>query len=371
MLLLAATLYLIFILALMVRGFRSSSVNISPKKAPNGISVVIPFRNEAHNLKQLITSLARQSIHIPYEIILVNDGSTDDFQEILDSEISLYPHLSCRVVNNFIGKVCLTSKQNAIDTGVMTSKYEMIVFTDADMSFSPLWLQSLVDHFDVEKSPFVFGRTSIISTSSLLAKIQSMQLDFLFATAHIFIRSGLDSSCMGNNIAISRTLYDQIGGQKGLGYSIVEDKKLLTAVKKFKVIPIPVEPFYSHAFTYAVDSPKVYLHQMIRWLRGGASESKQILAIVFLLGFEGVAMLFTLTYNANTLLSITAIAGGILTWLLYILEFKRIIPIHRGVFIPLFFILFLVESLILLPALFFVSPKWKGISILPKGKEKC
>ena len=47
------------------------------------ISVIIPFFNEAHTLKQTLLSLARQTLR-PNEIILVDSGSTDDSVSIIN-----------------------------------------------------------------------------------------------------------------------------------------------------------------------------------------------------------------------------------------------------------------------------------------------
>lgn len=366
------SIFLLFILGLFVRGFRYSPNIQKSTNTPNGISIVIPFRNEADNLKNLLTSLANQKVAIPFELILVNDRSTDNFLPIFETTQKIFQQLSVFIVNNkFDPLVNLTSKQQAIDTGVNASQFEMIVLTDADMIFSEMWLDSLLCHFDSTNTPFVFGRTAIVNGTGILCAVQKIQLDFLFATAHLFSKCGLDSSCMGNNIAISKDLYTSIGGQKGIGFTIVEDKKLLAAVKKQGITPIPVDPFLPLAYTYAVDSPTIFLHQMIRWLRGGATESLQILSVVILLGMEIISVGAMIFGSPTNSFAIVTALGIILTWALFIFEFKRVTPVSRGFQLPWFLIIIAIESLILIPSLFFISPKWKGTTLQSRGKTRC
>jgi len=368
----ATFLFLVGILVLHVRSFRKSYSEIPSGTLPDGISIVIPFRNEAHNLFALLQSLSKQCVEIPFEIILVNDSSSDQFKSVIASVQEKSPHLVIHTVENQFDQLKkLTSKQQAIDTGVSSSQYEMIVFTDADMIFDSHWLSSLLHHFDSEQRPFIFGRTAIIDSRSLFRWIQRIQLDFLFSTAHLFAKAGIDSSCMGNNIAISKNLYAKIGGQEGIGYSIVEDKKLLSSVKSLGIIPISVEPFIPQAFTYAVDSPATFLHQMIRWFRGGALESIQIAGIATILGCELFAVFICVFGNPSEILMISTISGVIASYILYIREFYKIGPIRMGYLYPLILVILAIESLILLPALIFVSPRWKGRNLSVPKDHSC
>ena len=64
----------------MLRKSKTTGVRSSSEAPP--ISVVIPFKNEAHNLQRLIDSLLGQDYRGEFEILLVNDNSTDDFEGV-------------------------------------------------------------------------------------------------------------------------------------------------------------------------------------------------------------------------------------------------------------------------------------------------
>lgn len=364
-------LFTILILFFIIRGtcsYRSLDFTLV-ENSPRGLSIVIPFRNEEKNLDALLNTLSSQSLEIPYEIILVNDGSEDNFSDIIDNFLVSSNFSGLKLLHsNYSEAVELSSKQQAIDFGVAHSQYDWLIFTDADMVFSENWLKNLTKRCDSLSSPFVYGRTSIVPENTILTWIQALQLDFLFATAWLFSLIGIDSSCMGNNIAISKELYEKVGGQAGLGFTIVEDKKLLSAIKSLGVTPRAAHPFIDDAHTYAVNSPKVYLHQMLRWLKGGGGESLQILLIVLLLGGELFSITATLLLKMSPLFTGTVITGVVLAWILFFAVFLILKPVKRAWQLPLFFIILLIESLFVLPALLFITPKWKGRSLRKKGK---
>jgi biofilm PGA synthesis N-glycosyltransferase PgaC len=135
-----------FLCYLLVRLFLPvSKRNTALKKegmAFPGVSVVIPFRNEARNLERLINSLESQKYPGAYEVILVNDGSTDDYESVLSLLRTRKPVKT--IPSLFSAGRGLTSKQQALDTGIKAAAHDWIACTDADMLLEPRWLESLI-----------------------------------------------------------------------------------------------------------------------------------------------------------------------------------------------------------------------------------
>lgn len=94
------------------------------------ISVIIPFYNEEENLPELIRRLAAEftAMKEPYEIILVDDGSTDNYETVLPKKT---PELHVVKHRKRLGK------GRALETGFAKSKGEVIVFMDADLQDDP------------------------------------------------------------------------------------------------------------------------------------------------------------------------------------------------------------------------------------------
>ncbi len=105
-----------------------------PKKAhrdPPPYSVVVPFRNEEDNLPALLWALLRQR-HKPERIILVNDNSTDDFQDVLKPFLDAFPFIE--LINN-----SGSGKKQALKEGIDRSPTQWIATTDADSMPHPEW----------------------------------------------------------------------------------------------------------------------------------------------------------------------------------------------------------------------------------------
>src|SRR3954454_20136644 len=95
------------------------------------LSVVIPCFNEADYVADTIRSLHRQDFAGEYEIVVVDNNSTDATAEIARG-------LGVRVVTEPVPGVC-----NARQAGTEASSGEIVVSTDADTTHGPDWLAKI------------------------------------------------------------------------------------------------------------------------------------------------------------------------------------------------------------------------------------
>ena len=147
-----ASLYIVLIITLIV-GFDKvptiQNKNSSPK---NTFSIVIPFRNEAENLSQLLHSIA--GLNYPknlFEVLLINDYSQDDFQSIIEIFGQQNLDLNIALVN--IIRKTNAPKKDAINTAIHKATFEWIVTTDADCEVPLNWLQLFNQFIDYEVAP--------------------------------------------------------------------------------------------------------------------------------------------------------------------------------------------------------------------------
>ncbi len=109
------------------------------------VSIVVCSYNGAKTLRDCLTSL--QHLNYPdYEVIFVDDGSTDNSQDIIKD----FPS----VVNIHQKNKGLSVARNV---GIQASKGEIIAFTDSDCMADPDWLYFLVQGFDKGKYAVVGG----------------------------------------------------------------------------------------------------------------------------------------------------------------------------------------------------------------------
>ena len=101
------------------------------------VSVVVVCYNEKDNIEQCILSLLRQNYpHESYEILFVDNGSTDGTRDIIKKFKSEHKniHLEINLDKGIAGSRNL---------GLLKSKNEYIAFTDADCIVPDNWLQKL------------------------------------------------------------------------------------------------------------------------------------------------------------------------------------------------------------------------------------
>jgi dolichol-phosphate mannosyltransferase len=104
------------------------------------LTIVVPAWNEADNLRRYSSELlpVLERLQMPYEVVVVDDGSTDDTRRIAEA---MGP--AVRVVSH---------EQNrglgaAIRTGFAAARGELVVTLDADLTFSPLLIGQLLERF--------------------------------------------------------------------------------------------------------------------------------------------------------------------------------------------------------------------------------
>lgn len=115
-------------------------------KQPQKLSIIIPFHNEAENLPELLKSLEKQLEphhdatlhHLQYEIVLVDDGSLDDYRPGITDYLSR-DHIKLVKMGRQMGK------GKALNAGIRQSEGDLIAFMDADLQDDPADLASFLE----------------------------------------------------------------------------------------------------------------------------------------------------------------------------------------------------------------------------------
>ena len=115
------------------------------------VSIVLPCYNAEHVVLGAIESVADNSNAKNYELIIVNDGSTDQTQDVLDA--------ACKRMRNLKIKVIKTKNQGvskARNTGLDAAEGKYIMFLDADDRISPRMLENMVAFSEKRGADFSF-----------------------------------------------------------------------------------------------------------------------------------------------------------------------------------------------------------------------
>jgi len=120
------------------------------------VSVIVYAKNNALELRNLLPILLNQNYH-QFELVLINNASTDETLDLFKEYSLLYPNI--RVVDVLNNEAFWGNKKYALTLGIKASKYEYLVFIDADKKIhSNNWLVQMTSYFTLNK-------TIIIGTS--------------------------------------------------------------------------------------------------------------------------------------------------------------------------------------------------------------
>ncbi|MBI2196430.1 glycosyltransferase [Candidatus Daviesbacteria bacterium] len=208
------------------------------------LSVVIPAYNEERNLKRGVLDEVKnflEKIGLEYEVIIVDDGSTDQTKKIIKEYIA--NNKKFKLIENSHG-----GKALAVMTGMLVGEGEIILFTDMDQATPITQIEKFNPKFE-EGVDIVIGSRNGRKGAPLIRKLSAWGFSFL--RGMILGLPFKDTQCGFK--AFSKMAVDKIipkiksewgvvhfkGGAVNAGF----DVELLYLAKKygFQIAEVPVE----------------------------------------------------------------------------------------------------------------------------------
>ncbi len=188
------------------------------------VSVVVAARDEAQHIARCLrTLLAQDYPQNYYEIIVVDDGSTDGTGHIVRefSGATASVHL---LTTEGAG-----SKKAALSLGIAKARGEVILTTDADCQVGPEWIRGMLSHF-ADGVGMVIGFSQIGSPSAIKGWRQGYEaVDFTCLMACIWGSTGWGHpmAASGQNLAFLREAFFAVGGYEKIMHRASGDDVLL------------------------------------------------------------------------------------------------------------------------------------------------
>ena len=192
------------------------------------VSIIIPARNEEANLGSCLQSLITQQ-GLEFEIIVVNDHSTDGTREIALS----FPKV--HVIEAGPLHAGWTGKNNAVATGVQAASGEWLLFTDADTGHLPGSLAGSLSEARQNGSALLSYSPEQVVTGFWEKAVMPVIFAELVSHYPPSAVSDLNSAAAAANgqyILITREAYEAVGGHAAIAGSLLEDVELARAVKR-------------------------------------------------------------------------------------------------------------------------------------------
>ncbi len=180
----------------------STSALLMPENLPR-LSIVVPAFNEAATIQTLLGKLQAALSALPYEIIVVDDGSTDGTADLIrqlgDATVQVVHHTSNQ------------GKGAALRTALELVRGEIVVIQDADLEYDPKDIPSLIQ-------PIVDGHADVVFGSRFRGSAQRCHLFW-----HRLANSGLTwFSNLFNNLDVS----DMETGYKAFRKSVLDQIRI-------------------------------------------------------------------------------------------------------------------------------------------------
>jgi 1,2-diacylglycerol 3-beta-glucosyltransferase len=342
----------IFLIGLRYNRDRSRSL-------PNlSVSVIIAARNEDANLHDCLESVAHQTYSTSlYEIIVINDGSTDDTETICNDFAKRYSHI--KVITAKDDEI-IRGKANALAQGIEAATGEIILITDADCTVPRTWVEQTAMRYDSNVG--LIGGFTLQKATSPFQGMQSLDWTFILGMAAATAGLGNPLGSIGNNLSFRRSAYDQVGGYKKLKFSVTEDYTVVQAIvssNKWKYIyPIDLKHLVE---SKSCPNFQALIRQKHRWGKGGLDMKPAGLAIMvvgFLMHISPfIMLLWGGIFQAAAALTIKFIADYVFLYqILQRLDRKE--DLRWFTWFEIYFLIYV----LLLPFIVFFGGKvkWKG-----------
>lgn len=174
------------------------------------ISVIICAKNEAENLQLFLPSIISQD-YPSFEIVLINDASSDNTLEIMEGFANLHSNIKIVDVKNT--EAFWANKKYALTLGIKTSKHEHLLFTDADCKpVSKYWIKEMSSHFTNKQTIVLgYGKYSKVK-NSLFNKLVRFETLITAIQYFSYAKIGMPYMGVGRNLAYTKKDFFNING---------------------------------------------------------------------------------------------------------------------------------------------------------------
>jgi glycosyltransferase involved in cell wall biosynthesis len=199
------------------------------------VSIIVPARNEEEHIGPALATLLKLD-YDNYEVIAVNDRSTDRTGEVMD-RIASTPQAGGRLKVIHVAELppAWLGKVHAMWTAANRATGDWLLFTDADVLFRSDVLRRALDYAEAEAADHVvlFPRMIMKSPGEIMM-IAFFQTLFVFGHRPWKVADPKTKDHMGVGAfnLIRRRVYDAVGSYQALRFEVLDDMKLGKIVKQ-------------------------------------------------------------------------------------------------------------------------------------------
>jgi 4,4'-diaponeurosporenoate glycosyltransferase len=233
------------------------------------VSLIIPARNEAHNLPRLLDSIRAQPAP-PLEVLVVDDGSTDATASVATAHgATVIPSLA--LPDGWRGKPW------ALHQGALAAKGELLLFLDADCWLEPGGLDAILAAYEG-------GAFSVAPYHAVQKPYEELSAFFNL----IMVASTTGHGLFGQMLLIDRNLYEKTGGHQQVKGRVLENLRL-AGIYRAAGVPVASQPGRGMlAFRMYPEGLSSLVEGWTKGFASGASETPRSAVILVALWISGL-----------------------------------------------------------------------------------
>ena len=250
-------------------------------------SIIISARNEERVIEKCLVSILNQNYpaHL-FEVIVIDDHSTDSTPGIIEGLQEKYPNLRLFFLEQMIeGKQINSYKKQAIGLAIDQAKHDWILTTDADCYATANWLKTFAAFIEDRKSLLVAAPVKFINNGSFISIFQCLDFMSLQGITAASVHKKFHSMCNGANLAYNKKTFFEVGGFEGID-NIASGDDMLLMHKIFVHQPHSIGFVLSADVvieTLPMPDWKSFFNQRIRWAsKADKYDDKRIFAVLVL-----------------------------------------------------------------------------------------
>jgi glycosyltransferase involved in cell wall biosynthesis len=226
------------------------------KSSDLALSVIIPFKDEAPNLKDLILSLNKQT-YSNWDLLLINDHSEDESLSVVEQALENFKH-PYKIIHSS-GK----GKKAALLEGIKVAVNPVIITTDSDCTFNADWLSTMASYYQQHSPDLLIGPVAIRKEKGLLSRFQRIDFTALQMSGGAAALKQEAIMCNGANLVCSKEDYLKANIQPEIASG--DDMFLLEWMKKENKKIHFLKSTKALVETKAIHSLQKFMQQRARW----------------------------------------------------------------------------------------------------------
>jgi cellulose synthase/poly-beta-1,6-N-acetylglucosamine synthase-like glycosyltransferase len=245
-------------------------------------AIIICARNEESTIEKCISGIASQNFDKELlEIIMVNDGSTDNTKTIAENSLKA-SGIKFQLINNpqSIGK------KKSITSAIEICNADLIICRDADTyTQNENWLKTIVSFHETSGKQFIIAPLEIENKNGLIHQLQFYENSALAIITSGYAYYETAFLCSGANLAFTKKIFEKAGGYKShIDLISGDDVLFLEDVKKTDPETVAyLKNTSASIVTYPVTSLSKLFSQKIRWASKFDKNPNQINAFLGLI----------------------------------------------------------------------------------------